>query len=447
MSGNDRKHVADAPVGHRNTGSHGYGDGRGHAWHDLIGNSGTLQCLALLAAAAKDKWIAPLETDHSLPLLCFSQEKRRDFILSHGVVTCPLAGVELFTVRTAQGEQGLVGKVVVDDDVAVFKKVPGTLGGIVRISRSRSGEIHKRVSLHLTGQIFQLLFPVFQRKLCHNNGGLPIKCGNSHSLGISPLRMYADRVMAVRTKLFHEFPLQVKENMGLGMVNLTKQLLCLGTPQGLAGNNPLASRGHELRRLKFSYRQIIQWNPQSIYPGSGQQDGIIFAILKLLDSRRNIAPEKSHFAVWVKDMGHGLPPWASGTNDTGFKIGVRTADQQVRRVLPLRDCGNTERSTRCRWEILGTMDRKVNFPALHGTLQFPDKQSFSTGIRKWAVLNSVSGGPDNDRLYRELRVHSLKFFRYQCCLTERQRTPPGSRPKRFHRSSSNFRRSMDALFF
>ncbi len=103
-------------MGDGNAGIRGRRDGGGDAGDDLKPHAGGHQCLAFLAAAAKNEWVAALEAHDAPAFEALLDQQAVDLVLGHRVAGGLLADVDLLGIG-AVAQELRVGQVVVDDDL------------------------------------------------------------------------------------------------------------------------------------------------------------------------------------------------------------------------------------------------------------------------------------------------------------------------------------------
>src|SRR5262249_25134336 len=93
------------------------------AGHDTEGDLGLDQVLAFLAAAAEHEWIATLETEHPLALMCELDQAKRNIALLGRRLAAALAGIFEFGAGAYPVEDVRIDEGVIDDDVARLQSV------------------------------------------------------------------------------------------------------------------------------------------------------------------------------------------------------------------------------------------------------------------------------------------------------------------------------------
>ena len=109
---------SEIPMGKRDAGIGGAGEGRGNAGNDLVGHLGLVESRHFLGATPEYKGVPTLQPEHPLALSGLLHEKFADLLLGHGVTAGLLADVDPFAILRNFFEQERVDQVVVDHDLA-----------------------------------------------------------------------------------------------------------------------------------------------------------------------------------------------------------------------------------------------------------------------------------------------------------------------------------------
>ncbi|CAD5989107.1 protein of unknown function [Streptomyces sp. KY70] len=149
--------VGDAPVGDRDTGCPGDGDGAGDPGDDRAGDALGGQRLRLLHAPAEDERVAALEPDHGLARLGVLDQRLVDRLLGHEPAVRDLRRVDHLDVRRQFVEQVAGAEAVGDDHVGLGEEAAaahrdqvrvagaaadqGDAGGVVAVVRGGDGAV------------------------------------------------------------------------------------------------------------------------------------------------------------------------------------------------------------------------------------------------------------------------------------------------------------------
>ena len=138
MPCDDREGDGNAAMRHRDARIGRNADRRGHAWQHLEGDAACKEYERLLAAAPKDKWIAALETNNRLPLIRLVREEHVDVFLPHRMFAGLLSDIDALCLSGHIGENTLIRKMIVDDDIRILQAVHCANRQKARITRTRA---------------------------------------------------------------------------------------------------------------------------------------------------------------------------------------------------------------------------------------------------------------------------------------------------------------------
>ena len=130
---------------HRNTGIGRHADRRGDTGQDLKGYSTFQQNESLFPTAAKDERISALQTNDRLSLLRLVCEQDIDLLLSHCMMAGLLADIDSLCCLRHIGENALICKMVIDNDIRPFQAMHRPHGQKARISGTRANKKHHSV--------------------------------------------------------------------------------------------------------------------------------------------------------------------------------------------------------------------------------------------------------------------------------------------------------------
>ena len=117
MGGDEGDRVGVVPMGERDTGAGGTGQGGGDAGDDFAGNAGGGECFHLFAAAAEDEGIAAFQANDTPALASQANEEGVDVALRHGVVALGLANIDAGGVAPGEVQDFGGAETVVHDDI------------------------------------------------------------------------------------------------------------------------------------------------------------------------------------------------------------------------------------------------------------------------------------------------------------------------------------------
>ena len=130
---------------HRNTGIGRHADRGGDTGQDLKGYSTFQQNESLFPTAAKDERISALQTNDRLSLLRLVCEQDIDLLLSHCMMAGLLADIDPLCCLRHIGENTLIGKMVIDNNIRPFQALHRPHGQKARISGTRANKKHHSV--------------------------------------------------------------------------------------------------------------------------------------------------------------------------------------------------------------------------------------------------------------------------------------------------------------
>jgi len=154
-------------------------DGRRHARDHLEGDPGFPQDLGLLAAAAEDEGVPPLEAGHGAALQGLAGEDPVDLALGERVVPALLADIDEPGILARAAEKLPVGQVVVHDDIGLPDALDPPHRDEPRVPGARADDEN---------------FPLFRQV------ALPIPVV-SHPVNVSPARHPAAEKTGIRVVL------------------------------------------------------------------------------------------------------------------------------------------------------------------------------------------------------------------------------------------------------
>ena len=149
--------------------------------------------------------------------------------------------------------------------------------------------------------------------------------------------------------------------------------------------------------------------PQALEPGGGEEGRIGFPGRQLGEAGGDIAPEGYHLAVRPgMEQLRGAARRAGADHGT-LRQGADAVgpDQYVANVLARENRADREALGANRLDILGGMDREIDFPAPQPSVEFLRPQRLSADFRQSAILDAIAAGGDGHDLYMR-RIDSVR---------------------------------------
>lgn len=134
VAGDEDHGLGMVAMGQWNAGVSGAAAGGGDAGDDLEGDALLHQCFDLLAAAAEDEGIAPLEPHHALAFAGQPDQQPVDLVLRQRVLAARLAGVDARGIDARQAHDIGRYEAVVDDDIGFLERSQSLEGKQIRIA-------------------------------------------------------------------------------------------------------------------------------------------------------------------------------------------------------------------------------------------------------------------------------------------------------------------------
>ncbi|MNN14774.1 hypothetical protein D3C81_1278540 [compost metagenome] len=147
--------------------------------------------------------------------------------------------------------------------------------------------------------------------------------------------------------------------------------------------------GSRQRRFNGDQRADAVIQAQALEPRGGQDDGAVFAAVKLAEPRVEVAAQRLDHQVRIAGAQQGLAAQAGGADHSAgrhlVERGEAVRNQCVARVFALHHRGQREAGGQFHRHILERMHRQVRAAFVHRELQFFDKQTLAADFRQRTV--------------------------------------------------------------